>query len=139
MKKDLSAQVLDLGTGTGDNAIWLGNSGLAVTGLDLSGEAIAIANKRLAAAGVEAIRHVTFMQADASDLRPVLGTQQFDSALDSAVLHCLPLALRPVYIRSLTPHVSPPGSIAALSAAHCCTYTCAQHSMDPYMCTLTIC
>ena len=112
-------QVLDLGTGTGDNAIWLGQQGLAVTGVDLSADAIKIARKRLAEAGAKAPQDVTFLQADATQLQSAMGTQQFDVALDAATLHGLPTALRPLYVKSLTLHVRPNLPVGAIFV-RCC-------------------
>lgn len=45
--------VLDIGCGTGTNSLWLAGQGFAVTGLDISKEAIAIARKRAAEEGVD--------------------------------------------------------------------------------------
>ena len=57
----VAAQVLDVGCGFGPNAIFLGSKGVEVTGIDLSPEAIAEAEERLAAAGV--LRATCFVKA----------------------------------------------------------------------------
>ena len=44
--------MLDLGCGQGTNTIFLGSKGLDIVGIDLSPDAIAEAESRLAAAGV---------------------------------------------------------------------------------------
>lgn len=44
-------KVLDVGCGTGTNSIWLAGQGFEVTGIDISGEAIAIARRRAADEG----------------------------------------------------------------------------------------
>jgi SAM-dependent methyltransferase len=62
-------RALDLGCGTGTNAVWLAQQGFTVVGVDLSPLAIEQATKRSAQAGVR----VHFMAADVlklADLRP---------------------------------------------------------------------
>ncbi|MCK5516981.1 MAG: class I SAM-dependent methyltransferase [Desulfobulbaceae bacterium] len=49
----LAGKVLEVGCGTGTNAIWLAEQGLEVTGLDISSSAIALAQDRAAVKGVE--------------------------------------------------------------------------------------
>lgn len=78
-----SGEVLDIGCGLGDNAIYLASRGHSVTGLDGSAAAIEQARTRAAAAGVS----VTFQVADATDLRDY--TDRFDTVVDSALYHCL--------------------------------------------------
>lgn len=46
-------RALDIGCGTGTNAVWLAEQGFDVTGLDISTSAIAMAKKRSADKGVE--------------------------------------------------------------------------------------
>lgn len=46
-------KVLEIGCGTGTNAVWLAGQGFAVTGLDLSEEAVKRARERASEAGVE--------------------------------------------------------------------------------------
>ncbi len=46
-------RVLDIGCGTGTNAVWLTEQGFEVTGLDISGSAIALARQRSAEKGAE--------------------------------------------------------------------------------------
>ncbi len=73
--------VLDVGCGTGDNAIYLARRGLDVTGVDLSSAAIARARDRARSAGAD----VRFRVLDALRL-PALG-ERFATILDFGLFH----------------------------------------------------
>lgn len=79
----ISGEVLDIGCGLGDNAIYLAGRGHSVTALDGSPKAIERARQRAADAGVT----VTFGVSDATDLTGYEG--RFDTVVDSALFHCL--------------------------------------------------
>lgn len=78
-----SGEVLDIGCGLGDNAIFLASRGHSVTALDGSPTAIEKARSRAAHAGVS----VDFAVADATNLTGYDG--RFDTVVDSALYHCL--------------------------------------------------
>lgn len=91
----ISGEVLDIGCGLGDNAIFLASRGHSVTGLDGSPTAIEEARRRAAEAGVA----VTFAVADATNLTGYDG--RFDTVVDSALYHCLDEDGRQAYIAGL--------------------------------------
>lgn len=87
----ISGEVLDIGCGLGDNAIFLASRGHLVTGLDGSDAAIEQARQRAADAGAT----VNFGVADATALTGYDG--RFDTVIDSALMHCLDESDRDAY------------------------------------------
>jgi SAM-dependent methyltransferase len=75
--------VLDIGCGLGDNAIYLAQQGFNVTGLDISPTALLTAERRAKDSGVS----VTFAPADSTKLDGY--TDTFDTVVDSGMFHCL--------------------------------------------------
>jgi SAM-dependent methyltransferase len=75
--------VLDIGCGLGDNAIYLAKQGHAVTAVDISPTALITAERRAFDAGAD----VTFAVADATKLEGY--TDAFDTVIDSGMFHCL--------------------------------------------------
>ena len=75
--------VVDIGFGLGDNAVYLAENGHRVTGLDISPTALITAERRAADAGVD----VRFAVADATRLDGYTGA--FDTVVDSGMFHCL--------------------------------------------------
>ena len=79
----ITGKVLDVGCGTGENALFLCQRGLDVLGLDLSSVAIAEARMKAQARGVLA----RFVAGNALDLLSLEET--FDTVIDSGLLHIL--------------------------------------------------
>ena len=75
--------VLDVGCGLGDNAVYLAKNGHTVTGLDISPTALITAEQRAKDAGVD----VKFAVADSTKLDGY--TDAFDTVIDSGMFHCL--------------------------------------------------
>ena len=76
-------EVLDIGCGLGDNAIYLAKNGHNVTGLDISPTALITAGRRAKDAGVT----VKFAVTDSTKLEGY--TEAFDTVVDSGMFHCL--------------------------------------------------
>ena len=75
--------VLDIGCGLGDNAVYLAKNGHTVTGLDISPTALITAERRAKDAGVD----VKFAVADSTKLDGY--TDAFDTVIDSGLFHSL--------------------------------------------------
>ena len=90
-------RAIDLGCGTGANAIYLAQKGFEVTGVDYAEAAIEKARGRAKEAGVQ----VTFIADDLTNLRHVSGT--FEFLLDYGVLDDLRPHQRELYLRNMFP------------------------------------
>jgi SAM-dependent methyltransferase len=96
-------KALDLGCGTGTNAIALARRGWRVTGVDFASRAIREARRKSAREGLE----IEFLAADIADLRGLTGG--YDYALDVGCLHSLPETGRAGYAAALGREVRPGG------------------------------
>ncbi|MCI4355025.1 MAG: methyltransferase domain-containing protein [Thermoplasmata archaeon] len=92
---EFSGTVLDLGCGTGENALELARRGLTVWGVDSSPNAL----RRARTKGAERGLSVTFRRADALHLETLETT--FDAVLDCGLFHVFDDAARADYVASL--------------------------------------
>jgi SAM-dependent methyltransferase len=88
-------RTVDLGCGTGANAVYLAEQGFEVTGIDFSAAAIEEAQAR----AMKACVHIDFILDDLTNLRHVSGT--FDFLLDYGVLDDLRLPQREPYVQNM--------------------------------------
>jgi SAM-dependent methyltransferase len=103
-------RALDLGCGTGAQAVHLAREGWNVTAIDVVTRALRAARARAAAAGVD----IDFRRADVSRLQH-LGVDGFAFAYDRGCFHGLPEHVRDAYAQGLTA-VTAPGATFLLMA-----------------------
>ena len=103
-------RALDLGCGTGTDAIYLASHGWEVTGVDFVPEAIATARTRARAAGSTA----SFVAGDATRLRQAGVSGPFDLMMDIGCYHAIPARLRDAYAAEVAA-VARPGADFYLS------------------------
>jgi SAM-dependent methyltransferase len=94
-------RVIDLGSGTANNAIYLAQHGFDVTGVDFSPAAIELGRTRAREAGVE----VTFIEDDLTHLEHIHDT--FDLLVDYGTLDDLTPSQRDLYTWNVVPLAHP--------------------------------
>lgn len=104
----LRGDLLDLGCGTGENAIAIAAAGHRVLGVDLVPRAIEIAERSLEQHGVVGVRF------EVADVLTLALDQRFDTILDSGVFHGFGDADRPTYVRNLARHLVDGGQLHIL-------------------------
>jgi cyclopropane fatty-acyl-phospholipid synthase-like methyltransferase len=100
----IQGSVLDVGCGTGENALYLAQQGHEVWGIDFSPLAIEKAREKASARGIPATFHV----ADALDLRKLQKT--FDTVIDSGLFHVFSDEERLLFVKSLESVLKPGGT-----------------------------
>ncbi len=93
-------RALDLGCGTGTNAIYLAQKGFAVTGIDISRRAISLAKRK--ARSAELTDRVRFECGDVTLMRRWATGQSIDFAYDIGCFHNLNSEARARYVAALT-------------------------------------
>ncbi|WP_440950544.1 class I SAM-dependent methyltransferase [Methanosphaerula subterraneus] len=91
----ITGDVLDVGCGTGENALFLAGRGHTVWGVDSAPSAIGIARKKAQDRGIA----VTFLVHDTLDLHGIGRT--FDTVIDSGLFHTLSDLERPRFVQSI--------------------------------------
>ncbi len=104
-----SVRALDVGCGTGTNAITLAEHGWQVTGLDFSLQAIARARRKARRKTLQ----IEFIQGDVNALNDLNGI--FDLCLDIGCYHSLSLGTQMKYADQLARLASPGGTILIYS------------------------
>jgi SAM-dependent methyltransferase len=105
---DVVGDVLDVGCGTGENALFLAARGHRTLGVDAAPAAIDRARAKAAARGLAA----PFLVADALDLARI--RRRFETALDCGLFHVLAPEQRRAYAHSLCEVLSPGGTLHLL-------------------------
>jgi SAM-dependent methyltransferase len=91
----IAGAVLDVGCGTGENALHIASLGFPVVGVDIAETALAIAREKASDRGLE----VEFATADALQLAHL--RRAFETVLDCGMFHTLDSDEQPAYAASL--------------------------------------
>ncbi len=103
-----TGSILDVGCGTGENALHLAALGLQVLGVDVAETALEIARRKAVDRGVNA----EFMVADALQLAVL--RRRFQTILDCGLFHTFDQDERTSYVASLASVTEPDGSLYML-------------------------
>jgi SAM-dependent methyltransferase len=106
---------LDLGCGTGTDAIYLAQHGWQVVGVDFVPEAIATANERARSAGATA---ATFVVGDVTRLREVGVSGLFDLVIDIGCYHGIPAGRRDAYVMEVAAVTRPGADFYLAGVSH---------------------
>ncbi|MFJ4650707.1 class I SAM-dependent methyltransferase [Nocardia sp. NPDC088792] len=92
---EIGGEVLDIGCGSGENALYLVARGHTVTGIDAAPAALALARQKAADRGLE-------LTLDTADAREMTGYEgRFDTVLDSGLFHVFDETDRKLYVDAL--------------------------------------
>ncbi len=106
---EIAGDVLDVGCGTGENALFLASRGHVVWGVDSAPSAIELARRKAQERGLTA----TFLVQDALHLQELGRT--FDTVIDSGLFHALSDPERPRFVRSVSGVLRPGGTYLMLA------------------------
>ncbi len=101
---DIRSPVLDVGCGTGENALYLAKTGFEVVGIDV----VAAAVERAVGKARERSLAPTFLVWDVLDLEHL--ERKFNTVIDSGFFHVLPDKKRPVFVTGLASVLNPGGT-----------------------------
>ena len=101
---EITGSVLDIGCGTGENALFFAGEGHEVWGVDATPLAIQKAMEKAEKRGLR----VNFLVLDARDLSGL--NRKFDTVTDSGFFHTLSDEDRPVFLDTLAAVLSPAGN-----------------------------
>jgi len=101
----ITGSILDVGCGTGENALFFAQRGNKVTGIDYLDEPIKRAIQKAAERGLS----VNFLVMDALALKEI--PQVFDNAIDSGLFHVFSDADRKKYVEGLATVLKPGGRL----------------------------
>jgi SAM-dependent methyltransferase len=104
----ITGSILDVGCGTGENALFFASRGQKVTGIDFLEEPIQRAKQKAADRGLSA----TFLVLDALALKDL--PELFDSVIDSGLFHVLSDDHRKRYVEGLATVLKPGGRLFLL-------------------------
>jgi cyclopropane fatty-acyl-phospholipid synthase-like methyltransferase len=105
---EIVGDVLDVGCGTGEKALYLASLGRRVMGIDAAPTAVARARAKAAERGLPA----HFLVADALDLARI--RRRFETVVDCGLFHTLEPEQRRPYAQSLCEVLSPGGTLHLL-------------------------
>lgn len=100
---EIKSPLLDVGCGTGENALYLAKLGFDVTGIDI----VSVAVEKALSKAKERSISATFLVWDALNLQGLQGC--FNTVIDSGFFHALPDKKRPVFVESLSSVLNPGG------------------------------
>jgi cyclopropane fatty-acyl-phospholipid synthase-like methyltransferase len=101
---EMKSPVLDVGCGTGENALYLVKCGFEVTGIDIVPAAV----ERALGKAKERSLVTKFLVWDALHLQDL--QRLFNTVIDSGFFHALPDKKRPVFVESLASVLNPGGT-----------------------------
>lgn len=104
-----AGRAIDLGCGTGTNAIYLAMNGWHVTAIDYIARPVRIARRKARQAGVA--ERIRFVVGDVSQLASMRLGEAFDLAVDIGCGHSLPQEKQPGYAQSLSQLLRPGGTL----------------------------
>ena len=117
----IGKEVLDIGCGNGEHALWLARRGHVVCGVDPSAQAIGRAQRRARREGPTAVGVVGFVVgqvgAGVGQVGDGAWKRKFDCALDAGSFHRVPVAERAAYAHALATVVKAGGHAFVLCFA----------------------